>query len=300
LPALRLAVLLGGLLSVPAHADCPVSIGGSGFDDALSQHVQRELDVELEHLKMCQGSTTFRVALRWETGGDVVVQVSGAGRELKRQVSVADIPLDGLPLTLAAVSADLLNAFEKPVPAPPVAEAAEETPSAPKPAPTWRLSARLAGETWSGGQLQGGGDLALRWAPSRIAFELAAGGRAALTKTFAAGSVGSTSALGSFSVLPGIVRGPNLEIFGEVAICAGAIWFSGMAATGFTSQSRSAALVSARAGLEVALLLGHALFSLRGGIDVPLHGVSATDGAQPLVAISGVGGYLTLGGGLGW
>jgi hypothetical protein len=299
---LRLAVVMGCALgAAPAYADCPISIGGSGFDDALSQHVQRELDVELEHVKICQGSKAFRVALRWETGGDVVVQVSGDGRELKRQVSTADIPLDALPLTLAAVSADLLNAFEKPAPVAPVAEAAEEeAPGTPKPAPTWRVSARLAGETWSGGQLQGGGDVALRWAPSRIAFELAAGGRAALTKTFAAGSVGSTSALGSFSVLPGIVRGPNLEIFGEVAICAGAIWFSGTAANGFTAQSRSAALVSARAGLEVALLLGHALFSLRGGLDVPLHGVSATDGAQSLVAISGVGGYLTLGGGLGW
>jgi hypothetical protein len=261
--------------------------------------VQRELDVELERVKICQRSETFRVALRWETGGDVVVQVSGAGRELKRQVSAADIPVDGLPLTLAAVSADLLNTFEKPAPAP-AAEVAEEASAAPKPAPTWRLSARLAGEAWSGGQLQGGGDLALRWAPSRIAFELAAGGRAALSKSFAAGSVGSTSALGMFSVLPGFVRGPNLEIFGEVAVCAGAIWFSGTPTAGFAAQSRSAALVSARAGLEIALLLGHALFALRGGIDVPLHGASATDGAQPLVAISGVGGYLTLGGGLGW
>jgi hypothetical protein len=298
---LRLAVALGcALTAAAARADCPVSIGGSGFDDALSQRVQRELDVELERVKICQRSETFRVALRWETGGDVVVQVSGAGRELKRQVSAADVPIDGLPLTLAAVSADLLNAFEKPVPPPAAEAAAEEEPAAPKPAPTWRVSARLAGETWSGGQLQGGGDVALRWAPSRIAFELAAGGRAALSKSFAAGSVSSTSALGTFSVLPGFVRGPNLEIFGEVAVCAGAIWFSGAPVAGFTAQSRSAALVSARAGLEVALLLGHALFALRGGIDVSLHGASATDGSQPLVAISGVGGYLTLGGGLGW
>jgi hypothetical protein len=279
------------LASAAARADCPVSL--SGFDETMAKRVRSELDVELSRTKPCQGADTLSVSLTWQDGTvsvSVNGQRNGTERAFRRQVNPAELPPDGLALTLAAVSAELITELDRA----PVTVAQSEPPPPPPPPPSWHVTARAGGEGWSRGQVQLGGELAVRWSPGRLALELSAGGRDGITRSFDAGVVRSASALAGLSVLPVIVRSGPLALSAEGGLTGGGLWFSPSAHDGFAAQPRASWLLSARAGLDLAA----AFFSIRVGLDVPLHGASAVSGGQELVAVGGVGGYLTIGGGL--
>jgi hypothetical protein len=297
---LRWALAVGALAASLASAECTVSLVGDGFDENTARRARAELALELAPEAACQAAESVHVTLTWQKGGSVTVSVNGAHggteREFRRFVNPAELPADGLPFTLAAVASELVGELGRA----PAAIVERPPPTIDAAARAWSIGARAAGEGWSRGQLQAGGEIALRWSRSRLGLELSAGGRASVARAFDAGVVRSSAAVAGLALVPALVKTERVALCAEVGVHGGGIWFSAAAHDGFTETPRAGWLLDARAGLELALGGPSARFSLRAGADVPLHGVSATVGTQELLAVGGVGGYVTLGGAFAW
>ncbi len=298
--------VLGVLASAAvAQADCPnveVALEGSGFTDVIAKRVRSAtFAIELDRAKQCVEADHFRVLFSWPDSGTIAVSATtkrnGTEREFRRVVEPSQVPADGLALTLAAVAAELLTELDR------AREAQEAPPMAEPPVPLHSgfLTARAAGEAWSHGTTQGGADLALRWLPaSRLGIEVSFGGRAALAVNATAGIVRSSEALGGLSLLPILVRTERFTLAVEAGATVGGVWFSATPHDGFSATAQSGWALNGRFGLEAALHFAHGMIAIRGGLDAPFHGVTATDSGTELVGIAGPGGYLSLGGGFAW
>jgi hypothetical protein len=289
--------VLAASSAAAASAACPtVEVLLEGAPQEIARRVRTELDVELQRETLCEQAGTATVTLSWREGGSVDVSVNatrdGVDRQFHRRVESSEVPRDGLALTLAAVAAELLSELNRPTAAAPPTE---EQPAEPAPDSTKaELVARAAAEMWSGGHAQVGGELALRLALfTRLEMELSLGGRGGISRTVDAGVVHSEALSVSISALPLLVRGDAVHLAAEAGLAGGPIWFTG-------ALTMAGVLISARGGLELSLNLSHAVLALRAGVDVPLRGIAAAQGDRVLFAASGVGGYVSLGGGYTW
>jgi hypothetical protein len=320
--------LIGLGVALPALAqDCPgarISFRGSRWRPELSERVQAELRVELERAELCSGgSSTAEIDFIWEgrepLGLSVTLQQGKSARTVARRLDPHGLPPDGLALVLAEVTGELLAEaravvkppppppppVERPKPAPPPAREApkvvEPLPLPPAPRSwTLGLEARAAGEGWSGGQLQGGGDAAFRWSLARLSAEAVVGGRAALVRNVDGGSVHAQSLLFGGGAGFAVLRRAPWELAAQAELLGGPEWASSQARAGWLGVSGHGWILAGRAGAELAWRWAGARWALAAGLDVPLRGLALNEGAQPIEAVTGLGAYCALGGGWVW
>jgi hypothetical protein len=288
--------------------------------------VQAELKVELERAGLCSGgSSTAEIDFVWEghepLGLSVALQQGESARTVARRLDPNGLPPDGLALVLAEVTGELLAEARalvrpppppppppverpKPAPRPPVPQPAKVAeppppPSAPR-AWTLELEARAAGEGWSGGQIQGGGDAALRWELARLSAEVLVGGRAALVRNVDGGSVHAQSLLFGAGAGFAVLRRAAWEWVAQAELLGGAEWATSQARTGWQSTSGHGWILDGRVGTEWAWRGAGVRWALAAGLDVPLRGLALNEGAQSVEAVTGLGVYCALGGGWGW
>jgi hypothetical protein len=301
-----------------AHAEeCPgveVSFRGDRWTEAATRRLQAELEVEVRRSELCheaEGRPRAQVRFVWDgrepIGVSVIFTRGQTERALGRRLEPAGLPADGLSLALAAVTGELLgeaNVVLRPQ-APPAVEAPvlaqHSDVSAPGvDAPHLALTARAAGEGWSGGVVQGGGDGALAWWSDRWGAELFVGGRSALVRDAADGALHAAALALGGSGSAAVARGSAWRLTADAGVAAEWAWFTTEAAAGWTGAPGRGWTLNGRLGMALAWSGGGLRWSLGAGVDVPLHALALTDGASQLEAIRGVGAYCALGGGWAW
>jgi hypothetical protein len=297
--------------------ECPgveLSFRGDRWTEAATRRLQAELEIEVRRSELCheaEGRPRAQVLFVWDgrepIGVSVIFTRGQTERALSRRLEPAGLPADGLSLALAAVTGELLGeanvvlrpqalqAVEAPAlvhpmsPSSSVAEAAHLT-----------LTARAAGEGWSGGVVQGGGDGALAWWSERWGAELFVGGRSALVRNAADGALHAAAVALGGSGSAALIQGTAWRLSADAGLAAEWAWFTTEASAGWTGTNGRGWTLDGRFGMAVAWSAGGLRWSLGAGVDVPLHALALTDGASQLEAIRGVGAYCALGGGWTW
>jgi hypothetical protein len=297
-------MLLGWLTAVVAGACAPIDaqLNGDRWTNATASAFRTELAVE-DSRGRCLGDDA-RVQVVWQGNAPIGVSVvwkhGETERQLRRVFDPSAVDPAGFMLALSAVVSELLREARETWPQATVEEPAPIERSA-EPLRTRAVMARLAGELYSGGAALGGGDLAYRTVlPARLELSLFAGGRAAVTRSSALGTVSLAAAGGGLGLLFHLVEGGPLRLSLLAESAVSHAWVTAVATGGATGRSTTAITASLRGGLELAFRPGASWWALGLCAGAPLRGLQLTDGSGVVTAVSGVEGALTLSGGVGW
>lgn len=299
-------MLLGWLTALCAGAVCaPIDaeLTGDRWTAATAAAFRAELAVEDARGGRCLGDDA-RVRVVWQgkeaIGVSVVWKRGDTERQLRRVFDPSAVDPAGLLLALSAVVSELLSEAREAWPQPP-ALLTQPVVEPPAPQRTRAVMARLGGELYSGGAALGGGDLSFRAVlPARFEASLFAGGRAALMRSSAMGSVNLAAFTGGLGLLFHLVEGGPLRLSLLVESAVSHAWVNAVGTGGATARSTTAVTVDLRGGLELAFRPGASWWALGLCAGAPLRGLALTDDAGTVTAISGIEGAITLSGGVGW
>jgi hypothetical protein len=300
-------MVTAGLWALCAAAVCaPIDadLTGDRWTPKTANAFRAELAVEDSRGGRCLGDDAL-VRVVWQgnepIGVSVVWKHGATERQLRRVFDPSAVDPAGLMLALSAVVSELLGEARESWPAPPAA--AVEAPVAPPPPParTLAVMARLGGELYFGGATLGGADLAFRAVlPARLELSLFAGGRAALLRSTALGTVNMTTVGGGLGLLLLLVEGGPLRLSLLAESAVSHAWVTAQPVGMATGRSTTGVTVDLRGGLELAFRPGVIWWALGLSAGAPLRGLVLTDSAGVVTAVHGIEGALTLAGGLGW
>lgn len=286
------------LHAVVAQAACPgavVALSGE-WPAAIARSFEADLRVELERNQLCtalEGQPPARIDAAWSPPSGVTMVVTfqhgDIERQLKRRFSGDGLPSDAFALTLAAVAGELIDEVRQVI----------RPEVVPEPVfPANALVLRVVGDGFTGGLLQGGGELAFRRAVGPLFVGAGAGVRSAVPLSSTAGTVRATTATVSAEVGWHFVKSPRWWAGLGALVDAGSSWLTPEAAPGFVAKAATTAFTVSLSGtVSVELHLSPALFVVRLGAGAPLRGyrvVEANGGA------AGAQLSASLAGGLEW
>lgn len=282
-------------------AACPTvdtELAGGRWTQETEAAFRAELNVETSRIEHCLAGARMRLVWQGDepVGVSVIWQTGETERQLRRSFDPRSVPADGLMLALAAVAGELLReAWHEPV-----VEAA--SPETPEPVRSAAMFVRLGGAVYGSGSTFAGGAIAVRFAlPMRLELDISAGGRGALSRSSAAGSVSLASVTGALALA---VRALELGAFVVLPLVqaeAGWVWaLPASTSSTVRVQQGGAVLVTARAGVELAFRPGSVWWSLALTAGAPLRGAAFTDGTSTVTGVAGFEGGLTLSVGPAW
>jgi len=122
--------------------------------------------------------------------------------------------------------------------------------------------------------------------------DLFAGGRAALMRSSALGTVNLATFGGGVGLLFHLVEGGPLQLSLLAESAVSHAWVKATGSAGATARSTTAVTVDLRGGLELSFRPGASWWALGLCAGAPLRGLVLTDGAGTVTAVSGVEGVM--------